>query len=242
MITPPSPAVGPALREHRDRVERFVRARYPEAAIAVVAGSTARGERTTTSDIDLLLIGDGLFGGAKTSEASTHVFEDEVFEVFAYTHAGFDEWAARSVANLRPVIVDMLVAGVAVRDDGDLAGLRSRWRAVLDGGPRLSDADERLRRYVITDLLGDLRDATDPLEQRVVASLLFERVAELMLLSAGRWIGTGKWLPRRLRELDPSTADRLSAPLLADDYATFADRAEETLENRGGRLQNGFVR
>ena len=40
-----------------------------------------------------------------------------------------------------------------------------------------------LRRYAITDLIDDLRDATDPLEQRLVAFALFERIAELMLLS-----------------------------------------------------------
>lgn len=224
-------------------VERFLAATYPGASVALVAGSTARGSRTPTSDIDLLLLGDALFDDTdRRSEAATHAFDGEVFEVFAYTDAGFLEWAERGVGQHRPVIVHMLVEGVPVRDDGSLATRRERWRAVLDAGPTPATEELALRRYVITDVLDDLRDATDPLERQVLAGLLFERTAELMLLSSGRWIGAGKWLPRRLRDLDPERADRLAAPLLAGDLEAFADRVDDELHRAGGRLQSGFVR
>ena len=223
--------------------ERFIDARYPGASIAIVAGSTARGERTATSDIDLLLIGERLFASeAQSSEASTHDFEGEIFEVFAYTPAGFVEWADRGVQQHRPVTVHMLVEGTPVRDDGTLAALRHQWRQVLDAGPTLSAHESAFRRYVITDLLDDLRDATDPLERHVVASVLFDRTAELMLLGEHRWIATGKWLPRRLRDLDSELAERLSGPLIDGDYTAFADRVDAELVRAGGRVQSGFVR
>lgn len=229
--------------DHLAVAERFVSARYPAADVAVVAGSTARDERTPTSDIDLLLLGDDLFAGTdRTSEAATHVFEGEIFEVFAYTPDGFDEWADRGVAQHRPVIVHMLVEGTAIRDDGRLTSLRRRWQSILDTGPSLSAQESAFRRYVITDVLDDLRDATDPLEQQVEAAILFERIAELMLLDERRWIATGKWLPRRLRNLSVERADRLSIPLLERDYATFADRVDDELDRMGGRVQSGFVR
>ncbi len=223
--------------------ERFVAARYPRADVAIVAGSSARGERTATSDIDLLLLGDALFDARdQTSEASTHEFEGEIFEVFAYTPTGFDEWADRGVAQHRPVTVHMLVEGIAIRDDGRLTALRERWQSVLDAGPALSAQDSAFRRYVITDVLDDLRDATDPLEQQVEAAVLFERIAELMLLSERRWIASGKWLPRRLRDLSRERAELLSIPLIDREYATFADRVQDELDRAGGRVQSGFVR
>ena len=229
--------------DHLAVAERFVAARYPGTHIAIVAGSTARGERTPTSDIDLLLLGDALFETEdQTSEASTHEFEGEIIEVFAYTPAGFEEWADRGVAQHRPVIVHMLVEGTPFRDDGRLASLRDRWHGALDAGPSLSPQESAFRRYVITDVLDDLRDAADPLEQQVEAAILFERIAELMLLSEGRWIATGKWLPRRLRTLSRERADRLSIPLLDRDYTTFADRVGDELDRAGGRVQSGFVR
>lgn len=229
--------------DHAERAERFVASTYPHAEIAIVAGSTAREERTATSDIDLLLIGASLFGQVPQSgEAATHEFEGEIFEVFAYTPQGFEEWADRGVTQQRPVIAHMLVEGVAIRENAAFEALRSRWSDILAAGPRLDVTESRLRRYMITDLLDDLRDATDVLEQRVIAGTLFERIAELMLLDGGRWVATGKWLPRRLRDLSQERADLLSTPLLADDLAGFADRVEAELERAGGRVQAGFVR
>lgn len=229
--------------DQAERVEHFLAERYPRAGIAIIAGSTAREERTHTSDIDLLLIDDELFADeAQVSEAATHAFEGEIFEVFAYTTEGFREWADRGVAQHRPVIVHMLVEGIPIRSRPALAELRAQWDAVLAAGPVLGERESLFRRYVITDLLDDLQDATDPLEQHVVAGLLFERLAELMLLVDGQWIGSGKWLPRRLRAWCPERADRLSAPLLDGDFPGFAARASEELVLAGGRVQAGFVR
>lgn len=222
--------------------ERFIATTYPGAQIALIGGSTARGERTTTSDIDLLIIGDDLFADGATGSASTHRFEDEVFEVFAYTPEGFAQWAERDLRGHRPVIVRMLLDGIPVRSDDRLDALRERWAAALGSGPRVSGEELALRRYVITDLLDDLRDATDPLEQTVIAALLYERVAELMLLASGHWIGAGKWLPRLLRELDRTRADALGDPLIARDHALFAVAVERELTWAGGRVQDGFVR
>ncbi|WP_223625552.1 nucleotidyltransferase domain-containing protein [Microbacterium sp. EST19A] len=229
--------------QYAELVERFIDATYPRATIAVVAGSTARGERTRTSDIDLLLLGEELFDDeSQTSAAATHEFDGEVIEVFAYTPEGFREWAGRGIAQHRPVILHMLVEGTVVRDDGSSPSLRAHWGAILDAGPSLEDDESAFRRYVITDVLDDLRDATDPLERHVLASLLFERVAELMLLTEGRWIATGKWLPRRLRALSAERAAALGTPLIAGDLAAFAERVEEELGRAGGRVQAGFVR
>jgi predicted nucleotidyltransferase len=233
--------------EHRQVVERFIEARFPAAAIAVVAGSTARGTRTSTSDIDLLLIGEDLFrdgalGADRQSLAGGFEFEGEFFEVFAYTPQGYEEWADRGLAQFRPVIVHMLMEGVEVRGGEALAGLRMQWAPVLAAGPIVDAHALDLRRYIITDQLDDLRDAQDPLERQVIAGLLFERIAELMLLAERRWIGAGKYLPRRLRELSVERTDALAQPVLDRDFETFAARVEHELDLAGGRVQAGFVR
>ncbi|WP_226532765.1 hypothetical protein [Microbacterium paraoxydans] len=118
--------------DHAELAERFVAETYPRARIAIVAGSTAREERTATSDTDLLLIGDPLFDDPmQASEAATYEFEGEIFEVFAYTPEGFASWADRGIETHRPVIVHMLVEGIPIRDDGSLDELRARWSSPL---------------------------------------------------------------------------------------------------------------
>jgi predicted nucleotidyltransferase len=225
-----------------DIIERFLAERFPRAEVAIVAGSTARATRTSTSDIDLLLLGENLFDDDRESLAATYRFAGEVFEVFAYTEHGFTTWAERGLAQYRPVIVQMLRDGITVRGAAERERFRSVWEPRYVGGPVMDMAELDFRRYVITDVLDDFTDASDPLERRVLAALLFERVAELILLTNRRWIGSGKYLPRRLREFDADRARLLSAPLLADDHALFARRIADELDRAGGRLQEGFER
>ncbi|WP_309067586.1 nucleotidyltransferase domain-containing protein [Microbacterium sp.] len=229
--------------DHDALARSFVEAHFPSADAAVLAGSTARGERTATSDIDLLVLGPGeMFEAGEDSRAATFAFEGEVFEVFAYTPGAFDRWVEKELGRHRPLLLNMLIEGRPVRTGALLAQLRTRWGPVRDAGPQVDAHELDVRRYLVTDVLDDLRDAADPLERRVLAVLLFERLGELLLLSHGEWIAAGKHLPRRLRAWDRVRAERLAAPLLADDPTGLVIAAETELETLGGRLREGFTR
>lgn len=120
----------------------FIDSRFPLADTAIIGGSTARGERTATSDVDLLIIGpEAMFDGGSDSLAATIRDGAEVFEIFAYTPASFDAWATRSVKRLRPTIVDMLAHGMPLREGADLDALRERCV------PRCCGARARRRRW-----------------------------------------------------------------------------------------------
>jgi hypothetical protein len=229
--------------EQQHVAERFVETFFPAATVAVVAGSTARGTRTATSDIDLLLIGPaGMFGDGTDSLAATYEFEGEIFEVFAYTLEGFDRWAQAGVCEHRPVIVDMLLAGIPVRSGAPFQQLQEKWEPIMLRGPAPDAHELDLLRYAVTDLLDDLADATDPLEARLVAAALFEKTSLLLLLAHRRWIGTGKYVARRLREWDARRAEHLSAPFIHSDWISFMDAVLTELDQLGGRLQAGFTR
>jgi predicted nucleotidyltransferase len=147
--------------EYFDLSERFTADRFPTAVVAVVAGSKARATRTASSDIDLLLSGDDLFNDDRSSRAATYEFENEVSEVFAYTRDAFEQWARGGVAQYRPVIVHMLLEGVALRGGQLFTKLRDYWRGVIAAGPVVSQQELDMRRHVVTDLLDDLRDFDD---------------------------------------------------------------------------------
>lgn len=221
---------------------RFVAAHFPLAEAAVVGGSTSTGTRTATSDIDLLLLGPPAMLDGDDSRAATWSFEGEAIEVFAYAEHGFERWAARGVEQCRPVIVDMLVRGTAVRDGALLDALRARWAPILAQGPSVDAHRINLLRYAVTDLVDDLRDAEDPFERHVTMACLLEQVAALALLSNGRWLGSGKHLARQLRKWSPDRAAALAEPFVAGDAPGFLRAAERELDRAGGRLREGFVR
>lgn len=176
--------------DHLDIAPRFVAERFPLAEGAVVGGSTASGARTATSDIDLLLLGPSTMLDGADSLAASYRSDGGPVEVFAYTEAGFEQWAERGLEQCRPVIVDMLVHVVASLDGHLLERLREHWTPVLARGPVVDERRIELLRYAVTDLLDDLHDAHDPFERHVTLAALLEQVAALALMSNGRWLGS----------------------------------------------------
>lgn len=94
-------------------VDDYVTEYFPESDTVVVAGSTASGARTASSDIDVLVLGPAaMFPGSSTSRAATDEHGGRLVETFAYTPEACRWWAERELAAHRPVILTMLVEGV----------------------------------------------------------------------------------------------------------------------------------
>jgi len=225
---------------------RFCDREFPSATTIVLGGSASTGRRTPTSDIDLLLIAppaafDGQ-GGDATSVARVTHFDGERIDVFAYTVEGFTDWSERDFASLRPVLPILLTEGTPLRTGDEFDTLRGWAADRLERGPQVDDHARALRRYAITDLLDDLGDATDPLIIAALRSELFRGLAELSILAAGAWLGSGKWLARRLRAADPTAADALERFASELDPRAAAALASQLLERLGGRVDGDFVR
>lgn len=81
------------------------------------------------------------------------------------------------------------------------------------------------QRYILTDLLEDLRGCTDPVERVHLVAHMLQRTSELALLAGGHWLGKGKWLSRRLADAD----------------LDFAAAVAQALDQAGGPLWDGYT-
>jgi hypothetical protein len=102
----------------------------------------------------------------------------------------------------------------------------------------VTSTDLRDRRYGLTDLVDDLAGSTDPGETAVIGSNVWAATAELALIQAGAWLGSGKWLLRELRATDADLAARMVAAI--GDSRQLIDLAAEVLDRVGGRLWAGY--
>jgi len=130
--------------------------------------------------------------------------------------------------------------GVILADaDGTGAAVREQALAVLDAGPPpLTPAELHRRRYGLTDLLDDLTGSSDPGETVVICWNVLCETAELALMLAGGWLGSGKWLLRELRAADSRLADELIAA--REDPGGLEVLADRVLARAGGRLWAGY--
>jgi hypothetical protein len=216
----------------------LVRARFPDALAAFLGGSALTAQRTSTSDLDVVVVVAG--PPAPCRESLT--WRGWPVELFIHDEQTLARWFGRDSARRRPTLARMCAQGAVLvggAGGGPASRVRGQAAAVLAAGPPpLAQAELDRRRYGLSDLLDDLAGSTDPGETFVICWNVLVHTAELALLESGRWLGSGKWLLRELRALDAGFADQLIAA--REDPAPLTGLADDVLRRAGGRLWEGY--
>ncbi|WP_330297906.1 nucleotidyltransferase domain-containing protein [Streptomyces sp. NBC_00503] len=222
----------------------IARDRFPEALAVILAGSTAAGRATASSDLDIaVLVADG----GETYRETLRI-EGRVVELFVHTRTGLEELFAADLASRRAVLQAMYATGLVLVDrDGEAGRARALAEADLGRGPAALDPQTlETKRYGLTDALDDLGDVQDPVERLAVAGVVLGGAADLLFDHHRAWGGGGKWLPRRLREADGERGAALLDGHLwlcvSGDPAALIDAAQEVLDLAGGPLREGYRR
>lgn len=219
----------------------FVSEVHPVAAASALAGSIALGRGTRTSDLDIVVYYDD----RPASFAETLQYDGWLVESFVYGPEGIDEWFALEFEERRPVALDMWAGGTPLFDNVATAQLQARAQAVMAAGPEPIGATQQADlRYGLTAAIDDLEGRPGTGEEFAIMADVYKRAGELLLLSNRSWIGTGKWLVRRLGNLQNPTARSLvqwaeSLPRSPEELCRIAN---EILGSVGGPLQEGHTR
>ena len=209
---------------------------FAEAHLVVVGGSVLTERRTPTSDLDMVVVTAPRPAPYRRSLR----WQGWPVEVLVHDERSLAAYCADNLARRWPGIPRLIADGTVVVDRyGTGESLQARLRARLAAGP--APADEReldAARYELTDLLDDLAGTGDPGEATFLAARLLTKTAQLALLGARHWQGSGKWLLRELRDCDPELVRRLVAA--AGDPARLATIGYEVLDRVGGPLWDGY--
>jgi hypothetical protein len=231
------------IRKAISIAEHVLASRFRNAACGFVAGSILRGQGTVGSDIDLVVIYD------RVDAAWRESFIDGGFPIEAFVHdpETLDWFIDQDIELGYPIMADMVATGHVIGGDVVRANaLKAHALSIVSKGPLpLTAKSGNGLRYVITDLLDDLRGKRSSAEIRAIAAQLFQPLADLTLLGRGTWSGKGKWIPRLLDKLDPQLArDFDDAFRLAADGNSSAilALAENELTRHGGPLFAGDKR
>ncbi|SEG92228.1 Nucleotidyltransferase domain-containing protein [Actinacidiphila yanglinensis] len=220
----------------------LVRDRFPAARAVFLAGSVLTGRRTPTSDLDIVVVMDGPPAPCRENL----VYRGWPVELFVQTEAVWHGFADEETAKRNSPLLAMCADGMLLVDaDGLGAALQDEARRRLAAGPApFSDPERDYQRYILTDLLDDLRGCTDPAERTYLVAYTLQRASELVLLLGGHWLGAGKWLSRRLADAAPEVHHALSeaaAEAIAGDTKRFAEVVTGVLDLAGGPLWDGYA-
>jgi hypothetical protein len=214
----------------------LVAERFPDALAAFLGGGILSARRTATSDLDIVVV----LAGPPAPFRESLRWRGWPVELFVHDAESLEFFFAKDAARRRPTLARLCTSGIVLAGAQDQTDqVRERGSAVIAAGPPpLSRPELDYYRYGLTDLLDDLAGSKDPGETAVIGWHVWTQTAELALILAGHWGGSGKWLLRELRDADLALAERMVAAI--GDPARLTRLADEVLSGAGGRFWAGL--
>ncbi|MCA1058783.1 nucleotidyltransferase domain-containing protein [Rossellomorea aquimaris] len=224
-----------------EAAKQFIEEHYSSCQAAILAGSVVRGEETSTSDLDIVVIDHQLLSEYRESL----IVNGWPIEVFVHNENTIRHYFESDCKRARPSLPRMVSEGIPLVDHPLLSPLKSEARALLrDGPPNWSAQTIQMKRYFLTDALDDLIGSTNRPESIFIAGTVAEALHEFVLRTNGQWIGSSKWIVRALNEYDPHFANEFVEAFeqfyRSNDKHAVVGLVDSVLEAHGGRLFHGF--
>lgn len=220
--------------------KQIVKERFPKSVAAFLGGSVARGDFTSTSDLDIVIINHD--GPDYRESFYTNGWPVEVFVLTLYTYSLYLELDRQYGL---PLYIRILSEGIIIKDTGEAKDIKEHAADLFKNGPDPWPEDKvYTTRYVISDILEDLRGSTNEQEDVFIVNTLVQVLQEFILRTNQQWIGEGKWIIRSLRQFDSMLADTLCEAINSfykqGDKQQIITFTEKILADSGGELFDGF--
>ena len=219
--------------------------RYKGAEAIFVAGSVVRGEASTYSDLDLVVI----FPKLKTAYRESFYHRDWPVEAFIHDTDTIRYFFRNVDPTLgRPTLAEMIAEGHEVPGPTALTEtLKQMASELLREGPIPLREDEiEDRRYHISELVDDIREPRSRQELIATATLVYTELADYYFRSKRAWTGGGKAVLKRMKRLDPALArrfgDAFDVLFSTGETQKVIELAAEIMGNDGGFLFEGYRR
>lgn len=217
--------------------------RYADAEVIFLAGSLVRGEGTSTSDLDLVVV----FGSLPNAYRESFRFGDWPVEAFVHdpeTLAYFLHKVDKPSGV--PSLPTMVCEGIEIPQSSEFSrALKVAAASVIaEGPPSWARTDIDSSRYAITGLVDDLREPRSRAEQVATATALYAALSNHFLRRRGVWSAKDKTIPRQLRKIDASFSEKFDAAFNAlferGDSEQVIALVGQVLGPEGGWLFEGY--
>lgn len=225
-----------------ETAKELVAKRFPGCETALLAGSVVRGEATSTSDLDLVVIDNHIMSSYRES----FIEKGWPVELFVHNSDSYQAYFKSDCDRGQPSLPNMVAESIVLTGQQEAEKIKEEARQLLAKGPASwTPKEAEAKRYFLTDVLDDFIGANNRTEELFIANALAEQLAEFVLRINGQWTGTSKWLVRSLKRYDKEFAEQFLAAFeryySAREKDAAIQLAEAVLQPYGGRLFDGFT-
>ncbi|MBZ5202226.1 nucleotidyltransferase domain-containing protein [Planomicrobium chinense] len=222
--------------------KELVAKRFPDCETALLAGSVVRGDATSTSDLDLIVIDNNIMSSYRES----FMEKGWPVELFVHNSTSYQGYFKSDCERGRPSLPNMVAESIVLTGHHEAKYIKEEARQLLAKGPaQWTSKEAAVKRYFLTDVLDDFIGSGNRTEELFIGNALAEQLGEFVLRMNRQWTGTSKWLARSLKRYDEDFAEQFSAAF--EHYYSTREKeavihlAEGVLHAYGGRLFDGFT-
>lgn len=226
-----------------DYATALVQERYGQAAFAIAAGSIVRGCGTIGSDLDLVV----MFTKLDAAYRESFTFRQMPVEAFVHDYETIQAFMDDDYKDSHAAMLHMIATGVVVpASTPDSAKLKKYAADLLErGAPAMDTAKSETLRYMVSDLIDDLRGHRTPAEQRAIMYHLYNKIGELALRQKELFFAPGKYMARDMQAHCPDIFATLEKIMGAAHGQGIESNHVKELENIinsiGGFLFDGYM-
>jgi aminoglycoside 6'-N-acetyltransferase len=224
-------------------IQKLIKERYPDAKAAFWAGSVASNQGTSASDLDLVIVYESL------PHAYREAFVYDGWPIDAFIH-DLDTlryfFKESKTGNGISGLSYMILNGREVTNPSVFSeNVKTLAQEVLNAGPATWDQEQiNKERFLITDVLDDIKYPAGRDEQIASAAWLLEALGQFYFRSQNKWCASGKSIIRYLKSDNPDLAleftQAFEGLFQTGDSAALELLAKKILEPYGGLFWNGF--
>lgn len=224
-------------------IQNLIKERYSNAKAVFWAGSVCQNNGTEASDLDLVIV----FESIPCAYREAFIYDEWPIDAFIHDLNTIGYFCEKLEANDgRPALIHMILDGREILEsDAFTKTIKHIAENALNTGPDTWSQNQiDKERFLITDILDDIKFPKNQDEQITSAIHLFEPLIQFYFRAQKKWAASGKALMRLLKDKNPDLALEINQSfelLFQKKDATAIDLVvQKILAPYGGFLWDGF--
>lgn len=224
-------------------IQKLIKERYVQAKAIFWAGSVSQGEGTSASDLDLVIV----FEEVAHAYREAFVYDGWPIDAFIHDLGTLRYFCGKlETSDGKPALINMILHGqeILAQNSVSMEAKAIAAEALAKGPDSWSQAQIDKERFLITDILDDIKSPKNKEEQITSAVHLFEPLLQFYFRAQKKWTASGKALIRFFKQENPELAEEWTTAfesLVKTGDSTAVDAVvTKILEAHGGYLWDGF--
>ncbi len=224
-------------------IQKLIKECYPDAKAVFWAGSVSVNQGTSASDLDLVIV----FEEVAHAYREAFIYDGWPIDAFIHDLDTLRYFCGRlEASDGKPALIHMILHGqeILAQNSVSMEAKAIAAEALANGPDTWNQAQIDKERFLITDILDDIKSPKNKEEQIISAVHLFEPLLQFYFRAARKWTSSGKSLIRVLKQENPELAEEWTTAfeslVKTGDASGIESAVTKILAPHGGYLWDGF--